>query len=306
MSLQANAKCLAFHGPLLYEAKILHVYDPASSVVLTKDGEKPASEYTIPEHLSSQKAYFIHYKGWKSTWDEWVAPERVKEISPESILEQKRLKEQILASARKETHKAKTGSKQPRRKRGEGIEQIDDFKKRPEVEILMPGLLKAILVDDWEHVTKNHQLVPLPKDPNVVQILQDFKKDYLSVKKDKMLGSDIEIFQEVVSGLRDYFDSALGHILLYRFERQQYKNLIHDELYVEKTPSELYGAEHLLRLMSCMPGLIAQTSMDQQLIAVLKELLEDLIDYMARHSEKLFPMKYENTLPGYDAMSRDN
>lgn len=41
----------------------------------------------------------------------------------------------------------------------------------------VPELLKQYLVDDWENVTKNQQLVPLPKEPAlaVVQILKDFK-----------------------------------------------------------------------------------------------------------------------------------
>lgn len=49
---------------------------------------------------------------------------------------------------------------------------------------------------------------------------------------------------EVLNGLRGYFDRALPSILLYKKERQQYREAITDNI----SPSSIYGAEHLLRL----------------------------------------------------------
>jgi mortality factor 4-like protein 1 len=58
--------------------------------------------------------------------------------------------------------------------------------------------------------------------------------------------AEADIFEEVISGIKVYFDRCLGNILLYRFERQQYVDTrrSHDG----KEMSEIYGAEHLLRL----------------------------------------------------------
>jgi mortality factor 4-like protein 1 len=39
------------------------------------------------------------------------------------------------------------------------------------IKIPIPDHIKAILVDDWENVTKNQQLVPLPAAQNVDKIL---------------------------------------------------------------------------------------------------------------------------------------
>lgn len=67
----------------------------------------------------------------------------------------------------------------------------------------MPEMLKVLLVDDWEAVTKNNQvsqfhsrpckyvssnlvrsqLVPLPRSPNVVEILKEFEENVLSQPK---------------------------------------------------------------------------------------------------------------------------
>lgn len=100
-------KCLAFHGPMLYEAKAIRIYDPETKTTYTKttlasdtvsEGGPPAD---LPVELQSKVAYFIHYKGWKSTWDEWVSDERVLGWNEENLRTQKELKQMALAAARK-------------------------------------------------------------------------------------------------------------------------------------------------------------------------------------------------------------
>lgn len=49
---------------------------------------------------------------------------------------------------------------------------------------------------------------------------------------------------EILKGLREYFDKALPAMLLYKKERQQYQEVVKDNI----SPSTVYGAEHLLRL----------------------------------------------------------
>jgi len=79
----------------------------------------------------------------------------------------------------------------------------------------MPDHLKAMLVDDWENVTKNQQLVPLPHPHPVNEILDD----YLAFERPhRQEGSAaMDILEETVAGLREYFDKCLGRILLYRY-----------------------------------------------------------------------------------------
>jgi len=61
----ANERVLAFHGPLIYEAKILKV---------------------SPE---GNNKYFIHYHGWNKNWDEWVPEPRILKYT-ESNLDRKK------------------------------------------------------------------------------------------------------------------------------------------------------------------------------------------------------------------------
>jgi hypothetical protein len=40
--------------------------------------------------------------------------------------------------------------------------QEEAYLKRPEIKIPIPDVLKVKLVDDWEYITKNHQVSPTP------------------------------------------------------------------------------------------------------------------------------------------------
>lgn len=117
----------------------------------------------------------------------------------------------------------------------------------------MPDNLKSLLVDDWEQVTKNQCVVSLPAKYPVRQILKDWHEE----EEPKRSGSsaDEDVLEEVVAGLQEYFDKCLDKILLYRHERQQYRNLrkkfeaATGDL-ADKGPIDVYGAEHLIRLFS--------------------------------------------------------
>lgn len=82
------------------------------------------------------------------------------------------------------------------------------------IHIPMPDHVQAMLVDDWENITKNNQLVPLPHPKPVSQILES----YLAFEKPhREPGSaSMDILEEVIAGLREYFEKALSRILLYR------------------------------------------------------------------------------------------
>lgn len=81
----------------------------------------------------------------------------------------------------------------------------------------------------------------LPRKPTVAQLLHGFKKEALA--KDRQEEQQLE---EVIAGLKLYFNRALGSMLLYRFERQQYADI--RKKCPKKDMSDIYGAEHLLRI----------------------------------------------------------
>ncbi|KAG8684649.1 Esa1p-associated factor [Ceratobasidium sp. 394] len=68
--------------------------------------------------------------------------------------------------------------------------------------------------------------------------------------------------------------------------------------------SAIYGAEHLLRLIVNLPAMIAQTTMDPDSVALLKEYVEYLLQYMVQEREKFFLTDYEDASPYYRNLSR--
>lgn len=136
------------------------------------------------------------------------------------------------------------------------LEQEEQFHARPAVKIEVPDHLKAILVDDWENVTKNLSLVPIPADHPVSEILSTYFEEE---KGKRRLGSaEADLLEEVVQGTKDYFEQCLGKLLLYRFEREQYfrlhqamekgKDEFEGRPLKDKKIADIYGAEHLCRL----------------------------------------------------------
>ncbi|RYO77962.1 hypothetical protein DL766_003147 [Monosporascus sp. MC13-8B] len=180
---------------------------------------------------------------------------------------------------------------------GPSDSEEDAFHARPSVKLKVPDSLKAFLVDDWENVTKNNQLVPLPHPRPVTKIIEDYAA-YETPKRPEG-SAQVDILEETLAGLKEYFDKALGRILLYRFERAQYaeahaKWLSNDpEWEDKKTASATYGAEHLMRLIVSLPELIAQTNMDQQSVNRLREEMTKLTNWLAKHAEDYFVSEYE-------------
>ena len=80
--------------------------------------------------------------------------------------------------------------------------------------------------------------MPLPRTPNVQQILQEFEAHITNTKGDRA-GCDFgrvsrlrplssrssKLNEEFTSGLQTYFNKCLGNNLLYRFERIQYSEM---------------------------------------------------------------------------------
>lgn len=90
----------------------------------------------------------------------------------------------------------------------------ETFLGKPSVKIVVADHIRALLVDDWDFVTRQQQLVPLPAEHSVNSILNE----YLEYERpQRQQGSaQADILEEVVAGLKLYFEKCLGRILLYR------------------------------------------------------------------------------------------
>ncbi|EYE99835.1 MRG family protein [Aspergillus ruber CBS 135680] len=294
-----DEKVLCFHHEILYEAKILDI------------------RHTDQEDKKSPLEYAVHYKGWKSTWDDWVPQDRLRKFTDENRELATTLRREAESAFRQRNAKPTPSSKRrggsdrssargseerqmsvpargTKRGRDNEIEKEESFYSRPSVRIVMPDNLKSLLVDDWENVTKNQQVVALPAKASVNQILDDY---FNEEKPKRATSADLDVLEEVITGIREYFDKSLDKILLYRFEREQYRSLRSkwengSGNFADKGPLDIYGAEHLTRLFATMPELLAQTNMDLQSTNRLREELSKLTIWLSKSSDKYFATKY--------------
>ncbi|QIW97190.1 hypothetical protein AMS68_002708 [Peltaster fructicola] len=301
-------RVLCFHMELLYEAKVLE------------------SKLKDPNDKKDGYIYKVHYKGWKNTWDDWVPQERIRKFTDENRELAQNLKKEMDAARKASAAKAMPLSAKKRpygsdlagssgrgsedrssvapppprgTKRGreiEGVEKEEDFYRRPAVKIFMPDALKSILVDDWEKVTKERKLPPLPSPAPVTKFLNEYEAFEMG---QRVPGSaDADILEEVIAGVKEYFNKALGRILLYKVERQQYFE-IHRELekghgeYAGKTLCDVYGCEHLLRLFVSLPDLIGHTNMDAQAVSRLREEITKMLSWLSLRIKEYLSTEYQ-------------
>ena len=88
----------------------------------------------------------------------------------------------------------------------------------------------------------------LPRVPNITNVLAQY------LAWDDRMASTSDVAEEIVEGIKDYFDGSLSSLLLYKSERAQYDDM------AESTDrlSDVYGPEHLIRLF-CQFGTVSKT-----------------------------------------------
>ncbi|KAG7442111.1 MRG-domain-containing protein [Guyanagaster necrorhizus] len=296
---EIGERILCYHGPLIYEAKVLEA----------QNMESPAF---------SGIHYLVHYKGWKRTWDEWVPLGRALPYTEENLAKQKALQKTNTPANQTAATKTKTretaGPSRTARKDGtRGTKRgrdDDEGTRKPEMKLTVPESLKATLVDDWEAVTKNNQLVDLPRNPNVVQILALFAKYVLETRPAELRQPEI-LIHTIISGLQVYFDRSLGSQLLYRFERPQYAVVRQTyvtgaDVDVSKIPemSAIYGAEHLLRMLVSLPQMVSASPLDAESVGLIRDYVNELLNYLAANKATLFLLEYQPASLQYQNVSR--
>ncbi|XP_067040321.1 mortality factor 4-like protein 1 [Acropora muricata] len=286
-------RILCYHGPLIYEAKCM--------------------KGQLKDKVTK---YLIHYNGWNKNWDEWVPENRVLKFNEANLQKQRELREQNLKSkkSRKRTDKIAQGESDksnlkrvseaaaevtvPARKKRSRItnaaENEENFVSRVDVKIAIPDDLKQWLIDDWDLITRQKQLVPIPRKKNITEILDEYIKSRAANPDD---GLKPGVVQEVADGVQEYFNVMLGTQLLYKFERTQYGDVLVD--HPNLPMSHLYGAEHLLRLFVKLGNALSFSSLDEKSVNFVVTHIQDFLEYMSRSADSLFSTDYETATPEY-------
>uniref|UniRef100_L7JLU7 Histone acetylase complex subunit n=1 Tax=Pyricularia oryzae (strain P131) TaxID=1143193 RepID=L7JLU7_PYRO1 len=161
-------------------------------------------------------------------------------------------------------------------------EKEDAFQNRPSIKLVMPDHLKAMLVDDWENITKSQQLVPLPHPHPFDEVVKEYMDWEIPHRPEDSAEKDL--LEETMAGLREYFNRALGRILLYKFVARKL-------IQTSQPPMSL-------------PELVAQTNMDQQSVNRLREEITKFTNWLGKNYTKYFVSEYETPGPDYIEKSR--
>ncbi|KAI5970617.1 EAF3 [Candida margitis] len=321
VDLKPNQLVYAYHGPLIYEAKIIKMKNAKDSFILNGDLQQETLEQN--HKFSAKKwdnvtCYLLHYQGWNSKWDEWVGIDRILEINDENkfkkqeleqLTKKKRVKRESSTGPTESASKNNNNGNKKTKLNSAGsssssssnnsTSQSKATKKSISINLSFPPELKYLLVNDWQYITKDKKLVDLPSQQSVSTILQDYK-----IWRSKNLQShQLGVLTEILHGLEIYFDRSVSLLLLYKYENLQYLDLLkNNTITQEHSQAKVYGVEHLLRLLVSLPGLISQTTMDalstNVLVSEVEELLKFLKDRMSDYQNE-----YVYTSPQYDSLA---
>eukprot|EP01096_Ripella_sp_DP13-Kostka_P016674 TRINITY_DN8209_c0_g1_i1.p1 TRINITY_DN8209_c0_g1~~TRINITY_DN8209_c0_g1_i1.p1 ORF type:complete len:314 (-),score=141.56 TRINITY_DN8209_c0_g1_i1:14-826(-) len=251
MSLQfeSGEVIYAYHQGLIYEAKILEM-----------------------DVKGGRQMYYIHYKGWKDKWNEWVDDTRILKHTEENTAKRDRLKQKKRGRPPITTAKATTTT---------------THEDTPAAKIDLTSVLRKILLEDRDLINHHKSLVRLPRTHSVHYILDRFKEDSgLSQMSDS---SNMGFRRAILADLEILFEVSLGSRLLYRFERPQFED-IHQKINSGEPVgrlSQIYGPEHFVRFLSKLPELLSAFPVDLETHLALCAEVSELIKFLSKSAPQI-------------------
>ncbi|WZN59785.1 MRG family protein [Chloropicon roscoffensis] len=194
--------------------------------------------------------YFVHYMGWNKKYDEWLPHSSLKEFDENAKL-------------------TKPSWKKTKKAEDEDSESV--------AKIPLPNPLKNRLVTEWDAITRESKLVPLPKEKHTVSQILDSFSDTVERR---------EPWAEITDGLKDYFDKSLKAMLLYPQEVAQAGELLGSDK--DTRPRDVYGVEHLVRLFVKLPDILPYTNMDDESMTQLIARLSTILNFVKDNADDLY------------------
>jgi len=164
--------------------------------------------------------------------------------------------------------------------------------------VTLPFSLKRNLVEQWEILSNCNRVLDLPAAVTVRQALdryietKDRRKE--SAARDLVVAADgiaQNHWTAMADGMAMIFDEALPLRLLYRNEFCQLlvKESVPEIAVVR--PSEYYGCEHLLRLLTRLPELLSDKLKDAESLPIFAQL-NDFVRFLDKNRDELFVGRY--------------
>ncbi|KAK2964967.1 putative MRG domain containing protein [Blattamonas nauphoetae] len=167
----------------------------------------------------------------------------------------------------------------------------------PILQLIFPFALDEILSEDYRLIKDGKMLHDLPRQPSIGTIVAAFIQSIRSQKT--------SFFMNVILAIPQYFDRFVRQCLLTQNELPQHlywmtiltnhkshPSLVKRYPTIEKlmSPSDIYGGEHLLRLLVELPAILERYS-DIHNTAYrhqLKTILTHFLEFLEKYSEYIF------------------
>eukprot|EP00871_Galdieria_phlegrea_P002243 jgi/Galph1/3019/GphlegSOOS_G1697.1 len=243
-------------------------------------------QHTVQNGMASFR-YLVHYGGWNDSFDEWLEENDLYKHSTENQQQMINLREGAIVENLEDGQKEQNKTDQEvKNKKKRSSPDSENKEEKADIYSLfnIPGPLKRQLLDEWETITREKMSLTLPREYSVSRILEI----WLATKNKQSESSKDDIgVEEFCKGLIEVFDASLGKILLYRYERQQYNRIFHENDTTQQ-PSEVYGAEHLLRLFVKLPTLLSQLQIPETGLLNIAQKSYELLRFLQKNSRKFF------------------
>lgn len=162
--------------------------------------------------------------------------------------------------------------------------------------------LKQMVLDDHAMVMNRGRIlrIPRPEGSTVRHILQAWRKKMDEM--DDVVGDEqIEAIEIVADSLILYFNNSLRQFLLYQIEVPLCDRMLGKQ--DGHVAADLYGVEHLVRLLVKLPELVCVAMMalpeSAKYIVTVEDLLQDLISYLVDSRNSAIFAGADEYVPAY-------
>ena len=173
-------------------------------------------------------------------------------------------------------------------------------KKDPTNMIVLPYSLKKVMLSTWQKISQQQLVQDLPAAVTVRKALDGYVEAKMSLvaRKGARLGGteDRENLRRRKVGCRDmaegialFFDKGLETRLLYEQEIPQFK--LATSSFAGKRLSEVYGCEHLLRLLLRLPEILTECVSDDKRRLILHDVVE-FVSFLHQHQKVFFKASF--------------
>ncbi|CBK24514.2 uncharacterized protein [Blastocystis hominis] len=208
--------------------------------------------------------YYVHFSGWPKRYDKWV---EFDDLNKQNEMNR------ALMKMNNKSNKDKENKPYFKTSLLSELNMVSEIKQKYK----FPFLLKQRLVEEW-YIVKNRKLfIPLPRSPNIKQILQLWESE---CKSESSVAHQSAI--ELIEGLMYYMKNCMDKSIIYHEEESQFcqVNDIKNVNYVE-----MYGAEHLLRAVYMLPILYSSADISEKESEQIHEVVFSLYQFLLRHPQ---------------------